>query len=98
MSIWRPRRKVLAPSFNLHNLKGFVKIFSKQSIILVDKLNSVAGKDPVPMWKYFETYSMDALCGMWKCQTYLLMIDYFTLIEELVQLDIGNCVNPIPSY
>ncbi|KOB65655.1 Uncharacterized protein OBRU01_20678, partial [Operophtera brumata] len=61
--IWRPRRKILAPTFSPKNLNNFVNIFSKQSSMLVEQLKDVAGKGSFPIWKYLTSYTMDSVCG-----------------------------------
>ncbi|XP_052753388.1 cytochrome P450 4C1-like [Galleria mellonella] len=62
VTIWRPRRKVLAPTFGQKTLNNFVKIFYKQSAILADQLQSVAGKEKFSIFNYVTTYSMDSIC------------------------------------
>ncbi|KAJ8732334.1 hypothetical protein PYW08_015064 [Mythimna loreyi] len=62
VSIWRPRRKVLAPTFTPKNLNNFVKIFSRQSIVMTEQLQSVAGTGPFSVWKYLTSYTMDSVC------------------------------------
>ncbi|KAM3961928.1 cytochrome P450 4C1-like [Aphomia sociella] len=60
--IWRPRRKILAPTFGQKTLNGFVKVFYKQSAILVDRLQSMAGKEKFSAFGYVTTYAMDSVC------------------------------------
>ncbi|XP_059061379.1 cytochrome P450 4d8-like [Achroia grisella] len=60
--IWRPRRKVLAPTFGQKTLNNFVTVFYKQSVILVNKLQSMAEKDKFSVFNYISTYSMDSIC------------------------------------
>ncbi|PZC83859.1 hypothetical protein B5X24_HaOG200059 [Helicoverpa armigera] len=60
--IWRPRRKMLAPTFSPKNLNSFVKVFSNQSSTMVKQLSSVAGRGAFSIWKYLTTYSMDSVC------------------------------------
>ncbi|KAJ8732433.1 hypothetical protein PYW07_015032 [Mythimna separata] len=62
VSIWRPRRKVLAPIFSQKNLNSFVEVFSQQSRIMVNQLSKVAGKGTFSVWKTLTTYSMDSVC------------------------------------
>ncbi|XP_075970993.1 uncharacterized protein LOC142973239 [Anticarsia gemmatalis] len=62
VNIWRPRRKVLAPTFSPKNLMQFTEIFSRQSIIMVDQLKAAAGRGDFSIWKYITTYSMDSVC------------------------------------
>ncbi|XP_049866217.1 cytochrome P450 4C1-like [Pectinophora gossypiella] len=60
--IWRPRRKILAPTFSPKNLTQFVDIFAKQSSIMTDFLKPRVGNGPFSIWHYFTTYSMDSVC------------------------------------
>ncbi|KAJ8732434.1 hypothetical protein PYW07_015033 [Mythimna separata] len=62
VSIWRPRRKLLAPTFSQKNLNSFVEVFSRQSRIMVDQLRSAAGKGTFSVWKYLTAYTMDSVC------------------------------------
>nr|AFP20606.1 cytochrome CYP341B3 [Spodoptera littoralis] len=62
VSIWRPRRKVLAPTFSPKNLNNFVKIFSRQSSVLAKQLQTEAGRGPFSLWKYLTSYTMDSVC------------------------------------
>uniref|UniRef100_A0A2A4JHV7 Cytochrome P450 n=1 Tax=Heliothis virescens TaxID=7102 RepID=A0A2A4JHV7_HELVI len=61
VSIWRPRRKVLTPTFSPKNLNSFVSVFSNQSSIMVKQLRSVAGQGAFSIWKYLTTYTMDSI-------------------------------------
>uniref|UniRef100_A0A2A4IT41 Cytochrome P450 n=1 Tax=Heliothis virescens TaxID=7102 RepID=A0A2A4IT41_HELVI len=60
--IWRPRRKVLVSTFSLKNLLNFTGIFSKQSMILTEQLQKVAGKGNFSLFDYIMAYSMDSVC------------------------------------
>ncbi|CAG5042723.1 unnamed protein product [Parnassius apollo] len=62
VKVWRPRRKVVAPTFSQKNLQTFVEIFSKQSCILAERLSLVADKEAFSVWKYFTTFTMDSVC------------------------------------
>ncbi|NP_001266437.1 cytochrome P450 4C1-like precursor [Bombyx mori] len=62
VSIWRPRRKILAPTFSPKNLTHFVDIFSKQSSYMVKYLGKAAKTGNFSIWKYINTYSMDSIC------------------------------------
>lgn len=61
--IWRPRRKIIAPTFSFKNLNQFVEVFYRQSNIMVEQLKHVAGKGTFSVWKYLTTYTMDSVCG-----------------------------------
>ncbi|XP_047986306.1 cytochrome P450 4d8-like isoform X1 [Leguminivora glycinivorella] len=62
VSIWRPRRKILAPIFSIKNLNCFVPIFAQQSEIMVQQLAKEAGNGDFSFWKYITTYTFDAIC------------------------------------
>ncbi|XP_075970996.1 cytochrome P450 4d2-like [Anticarsia gemmatalis] len=59
--IWRPRRKVLVSVFSQKYLMQFVKIFSKQSVILTAQLQKVTGQGSFSMSKYITRYTMDSV-------------------------------------
>ncbi|CAH0407553.1 unnamed protein product [Chilo suppressalis] len=61
VSIWRPRRKVLAPTFGLRNLNQFVNVFSEQSNIMADRLAEASDKGTFSIWKYMTSYTMDSV-------------------------------------
>ncbi|KAH9645413.1 hypothetical protein HF086_000031 [Spodoptera exigua] len=63
ISIWRPRRKVLVPTFNMKNLKSFVTIFVRHSAILVQELGKLSENVPLSAFKYYTAYTMDAIAG-----------------------------------
>ncbi|KAJ8732430.1 hypothetical protein PYW07_015029 [Mythimna separata] len=60
--IWRPRRKIVAPTFSQKNLNSFVEVFSRQSRVMVDQLSKVAGKGTFSVWQNITTYNMDSVC------------------------------------
>ncbi|KAJ2952059.1 hypothetical protein O0L34_g4322 [Tuta absoluta] len=62
VSIWRHRRKTLAPTFTHRNLIEYVRIFARQSDVLVEKLKDRVGVGPFSIWSYLTTYTMDAVC------------------------------------
>ncbi|XP_063620993.1 cytochrome P450 4C1-like [Cydia splendana] len=61
VSIWRPRRKILAPTFSMKNLNQFVEVFDKQSHIMAKQLKETAYEN-VSVWKYITTYTFDSIC------------------------------------
>lgn len=42
---WRSHRKLIAPAFHMNILKSFVRIFSENSLKVVDRLKEEAGKE-----------------------------------------------------
>ncbi|XP_061709633.1 cytochrome P450 4d8-like [Cydia pomonella] len=62
VSIWRPRRKILAPIFSVKNLNCFVSIFEEQSEIIIQQLEREAGNGDFSFWKYITTYTFDSIC------------------------------------
>ncbi|KAF9793781.1 hypothetical protein SFRURICE_013193 [Spodoptera frugiperda] len=57
--IWRPRRKVLVPTFNMKNLKSFVSIFVRHSTILVQELGKATGTESTLGYKMGAQKSSD---------------------------------------
>ncbi|XP_063621075.1 cytochrome P450 4d8-like isoform X2 [Cydia splendana] len=62
VSIWRPRRKILAPTFNIKKLNRFVDVFANQSALMVNKLRPLAGKGTFPVWKFLTSYTFHSVC------------------------------------
>ncbi|XP_075971067.1 cytochrome P450 4d8-like [Anticarsia gemmatalis] len=60
--IWRPRRKILVPIFSPKYLMHFEKVFSKQSMILMQQLKKAASQGQLSMSKYVTRYTMDSVC------------------------------------
>ncbi|XP_061725560.1 cytochrome P450 4d2-like [Cydia pomonella] len=62
IKIWRPRRKIMAPTFNMKNLQEFVTVFDKQSSIMVQQLRAHAGGGDFSFWEFITAYTFDAIC------------------------------------
>ncbi|XP_026729977.1 cytochrome P450 4d8-like [Trichoplusia ni] len=60
--IWRPRRKVMVPTFSHKNLLNFEDIFSRQSMIMIEQLKKVADYGSLSLSKYIMAYAMDSVC------------------------------------
>ncbi|XP_073951341.1 cytochrome P450 4d2-like isoform X2 [Choristoneura fumiferana] len=60
--IWRPRRKILAPTFSMKNLNRFVDVFVEQSSVTLEQLRPRASSGTFSMWYYLTTYTFDAVC------------------------------------
>ncbi|KAJ8732305.1 hypothetical protein PYW08_015035 [Mythimna loreyi] len=60
--IWRPRRKVLVPTFSPKNLLNFSPVFAKQSMILMEQLEKAAANGSFSLSKYVMAYAMDSVC------------------------------------
>ncbi|XP_063821160.1 cytochrome P450 4C1-like [Ostrinia nubilalis] len=61
VSIWRPRRKILVPHFNFKRLLEFVRVHSRLSRVMVEKLKPNVGTGAFSLWDYITTYTMDAI-------------------------------------
>lgn len=61
VSMWRSRRKILAPTFSPKNLNNFVQVFSRQSSIMVEQISKAVGKEAVSAWNFVTTYTLDAV-------------------------------------
>lgn len=59
---WRPRRKLLTPTFHYDILKDFVEIFNQQSKVMVEKLQAHAGKGPFDVYSYVTLCALDIIC------------------------------------
>ncbi|XP_037299368.1 cytochrome P450 4d8 [Manduca sexta] len=62
VSIWRPRRKIVASHFGLARLNSFVDIFSQQSQVMIKKIKNLEGKGAKSVYNFFKGYSMDSVC------------------------------------
>lgn len=61
---WKPRRKLLTPTFHYDILRNFVHVFNSQSHILVDKLNKIIAEDNVidDIYKPVSLCALDIIC------------------------------------
>lgn len=61
VSIWKPRRKVMIQSFAPKNIRRFSTVITKQSSILIQQLDKIAGTGTFSIWKYLTAYTMDTV-------------------------------------
>ncbi|KAJ1345619.1 hypothetical protein KIN20_000195 [Parelaphostrongylus tenuis] len=59
---WRPKRKLLTPTFHYDMLKEFVPIFNEKSRILVKKLANLPKKEPVELLSFVTLCGLDIIC------------------------------------
>lgn len=59
---WRPRRKLLTPTFHYDILKDFVDIFNQESKIMAEKLLAHAGKGSFDVYSYVTLCALDIIC------------------------------------
>uniref|UniRef100_A0A7I5E703 Cytochrome P450 domain containing protein n=1 Tax=Haemonchus contortus TaxID=6289 RepID=A0A7I5E703_HAECO len=59
---WRPKRKLLTPTFHYDILKDFVPIFNDQAQILVKKFASLPEGKPVELMSYITLCALDIIC------------------------------------
>ncbi|KAH8267919.1 hypothetical protein KR026_011049 [Drosophila bipectinata] len=61
---WSHRRKIVMPAFNYAMINQFVKVFEKQSRILVDRLGdfSISG-EPVDYFYVISCFTLDTICA-----------------------------------
>ncbi|GBP32900.1 Cytochrome P450 4d2 [Eumeta japonica] len=64
VSIWRPRRKIMAPTFSPRILEQFVEIFAEQSDILSRRLAAQSDGAPLSAWPLISAYTLDSVCGL----------------------------------
>ncbi|KRY69402.1 Cytochrome P450 4V2 [Trichinella pseudospiralis] len=61
---WRPRRKLLTPSFHYDILKDFIEVFNQQSKIMLKKLsdNLDISNEGFNMYQYITLCALDIIC------------------------------------
>jgi len=63
---WRPRRKLLTPTFHYDILKNFVQVFNSQSLILIEQLNNhmKTNKNNIveDLGHFISLYALDIIC------------------------------------
>lgn len=64
--IWRIRRKILVPAFSPKIVETFVEVFSEQSEKLAKQLQKCNHVGKFSIWPFLSSYSLDAVCGMYK--------------------------------
>ncbi|GBP32876.1 Cytochrome P450 4d2 [Eumeta japonica] len=63
VSIWRPRWKIMAPTFSPRILEQFVEIFAEQSDVLSRRLAAQSDGAPLSAWPLISAYTLDSVCG-----------------------------------
>ncbi|KAF8375489.1 cyp-31A3 [Pristionchus pacificus] len=59
---WRPRRKMLTPTFHYDILKDFLPIFNHHSRILIQKMNRITDNSPMEVLHTISLCALDAIC------------------------------------
>lgn len=62
-SVWKKTRRMLTPSFHFKILENFMTTFNQSSTNLVNKLDEVAGKPSVDIYKLVTLHTLDVICG-----------------------------------
>lgn len=60
---WKPRRKLLVPTFSPKILESFIPVFVRESNILIDCLEKECGQGSFDAWEYVSKQALDAICG-----------------------------------
>lgn len=60
-SQWRPKRKLLTPTFHYDILKDFLPVFNEQAKILVNKIQAAQGT-PIEVLSYITLCALDIIC------------------------------------
>ncbi|XP_019875047.2 cytochrome P450 4d2-like [Aethina tumida] len=61
-SVWKKTRRMLTPSFHFKILENFMTTFNQSSTNLVKKLDEVAGKPSVDIYKLVTLHTLDVIC------------------------------------
>ncbi|GBP32889.1 Cytochrome P450 4d2 [Eumeta japonica] len=72
VSIWRPRRKIMAPTFSPRILEQFVEIFAEQSDVLSRRLAAQSDGAPLSAWPLISAYALDSVCGKYSLAVTLM--------------------------
>ncbi|KJH42771.1 unspecific monooxygenase [Dictyocaulus viviparus] len=59
---WRPKRKMLTPTFHYDILKDFLPTFNEQSRVLVKRLASLPEGEPVELLSFITLCGLDIIC------------------------------------
>ncbi|KAK2865556.1 hypothetical protein Q7C36_001612 [Tachysurus vachellii] len=59
---WRSRRKLLTPTFHFSILTDFLEVMNEQAVVLVDKLDKHAGKEPFDCFSHITLCALDIIC------------------------------------
>jgi len=87
---WRPRRKLLTPTFHHDILKDFVEIFNQQARVMTGKLQSHVDNGPFDIYPYLTLCALDIICesamGRHVNAQQHTDSDYVTAIYKLVEI------------
>uniref|UniRef100_A0A0K0DZI4 Cytochrome P450 n=1 Tax=Strongyloides stercoralis TaxID=6248 RepID=A0A0K0DZI4_STRER len=60
---WKSRRRLLTPTFHFHILKEFMKVFNKESKILIEELSKSDEKNvEIDVFPYMKRCALDIIC------------------------------------
>ncbi|CAH2107732.1 unnamed protein product [Euphydryas editha] len=60
--VWRPRRKILIPSFAPRYVYNFISVFEAHSKIVADQLESKVGRGNIGCFDYLVSYALISIC------------------------------------
>ncbi|XP_065086703.1 cytochrome P450 4c21-like [Ochlerotatus camptorhynchus] len=86
LKLWKSQRKALNPTFNLRILHGFLPIFEKCSLKLVDELGKCKDGETVNMFKYTSRCTLEMVCGTTLGSDVLERDGKDTFLESLEEL------------
>lgn len=77
MPKWKKNRKLIAPTFNQKNLNIFCNVFTQQSLVLIECLKNVTGKD-IDLIDFMEKCTLDIVGGKFGigCTHKLILLYY----------------------
>ncbi|VDM57612.1 unnamed protein product [Angiostrongylus costaricensis] len=89
---WRPKRKLLTPTFHYDMLKDFVPIFNEQSRILVRKLANLPKKYLFGHFKYFKV-SFSSKINLSREPVELLSLITLCGLDIICETSMGRTIN-----
>lgn len=79
VEIWKPHRKLIAPTFNQKILDGFVEVSREQADVFVEVLNEYVGKKDFDCFHIISNCTLDTICGEYIS---LIIIDEKSITKE----------------
>uniref|UniRef100_A0A7E4W561 Cytochrome P450 4V2 n=1 Tax=Panagrellus redivivus TaxID=6233 RepID=A0A7E4W561_PANRE len=99
---WRPRRKLLTPTFHYDILKNFVDVFNDQAQVLVHKLKAITANcrdEPIEISKHVTLCALDIICETSMGRSVNAQQDpdseYLRAVKRIIEIIQRRQMNPI---